>query len=106
MRHVISTLSWPAPSHNPLSIHGKGAANLPATTAFGIPVPYPLFGPELPGIPQRHRVDGIPGRAQPQTPGVIQLALGVDNNLNIPLAACLDDPDALSAVILTWFMSG
>lgn len=96
MRHLIGALGRPAPSHDPLGIHGKRAANLPATATLGIPVPDPLLGAQLPGVPQRQRVDGIPRRAQPQPPGVIQLALGVDDDLNVPLAAGLDDPGLLS----------
>jgi hypothetical protein len=43
-------------------------------------------------MPQRHGVHGIPRRAEPQAPGVIQLTLGVDDHLDFPLAARLDDP--------------
>jgi hypothetical protein len=55
-------------------------------------VPNPLLSPQLPRMPQRQRVDGIPGRAQAQTPGVVEGALGVDKDLDFPLAADLDDP--------------
>jgi hypothetical protein len=55
-------------------------------------VPNPLLSPQLPRMPQRQRVDGIPGRAQAQAPGVVEGALGVDENLDFPLAADLDDP--------------
>ena len=43
-------------------------------------------------MPQRHRVDGIPRRAEAQPPGVEEGTLGVEEDLDLPLAACKDNP--------------
>ena len=43
-------------------------------------------------MPHGHGVEGIPGRAEPQTPCVEELALWVGHHLDFPLAADMDDP--------------
>lgn len=50
-------------------------------------------------MPHRHGVVFGPRGAGPQAPGVVQVAGLVDEDLDFPFAACLNDPGGVLVVI-------
>jgi hypothetical protein len=54
--------------------------------------PYPLPSPQLIRMPHRPRIHRIPRRALAQSPGRVEGAGLVNEDLDFPFAACFDDP--------------
>lgn len=80
------------PAHIAKSIHGERAALLPPTPTLRWPVPDTLGGTQLVHRPQDRRADGMQCAAQTKTPLRVEIAAGVNNDVDFPRAAHLGQP--------------
>lgn len=90
--HVVRRLGHLRVPHEAVGVDGEAPAHLPPGAALGGRVPDPLVLAQAVRRVQRPRVEGVPGRADAQAPGAVDVALRVDDHLDVPLAADLDDP--------------
>ena len=89
---VVSGSRDLSPADDTISVDGEGAAGLPAGAALGGAVPDALVLAETNGPVKRHRVQDVPGARHAQPPLGVQLALVVDDDGDVPVAAHLHDP--------------
>lgn len=92
IRHIIRRPCDLRKPHEPLGINCKAPAHLPSRAALGGRVPDALVLAEAVGRVQRPGVEGVPGGADAQPPGAVEVAVRVGDDLDLPLAADLDDP--------------
>lgn len=75
-----------------VGVDAERAGRLPAVAALGGAVPDVLLLAELEGLVERQGAEDVPGARGGQPPAGVHLALVVDDDLDLPVAADLDDP--------------